>query len=110
MAEVPLWMFDLGSGEPITRSEVKVKVTQKWYATLSQPNMHSHTKFRITTSKIIEICTILNADSRNYVRGQGHSDITMVRRTSSTHTNFGIPTSNNIRDQKLQESIYFNSS
>ena len=33
-------------------SEVKFKVTvtQLWYATLSHPKMHSHTKFEIPTS------------------------------------------------------------
>ena len=37
-----------------TRSEVKVTVTKKWYATLRHPKMHPHTKFRIPTSKNIE--------------------------------------------------------
>ena len=39
-----------------TQSEVKVKisVTRKWYATLSHPKMHPHTKFGIPTSKNIE--------------------------------------------------------
>ena len=27
-----------------TRSEVKIKVTRKWYATLGHPKMHPHTK------------------------------------------------------------------
>ena len=31
-------------------SEVKVTVTQGWYATLHHPNMHAHTKFGIPTS------------------------------------------------------------
>ena len=34
-----------------TRSEVKVTVTQKWYATLRHPKMYPHTKFEIPTSK-----------------------------------------------------------
>ena len=34
-----------------TRSEVKVTVTRKWYATLNHPIMHPHTKFGIPTSK-----------------------------------------------------------
>ena len=29
------------------RSEVKVTVTQRWYATLRHPKMHPHTKFEI---------------------------------------------------------------
>ena len=36
-----------------TKSEVKIKVTQKWYATLRHPKMHPHTKFGILTSKNI---------------------------------------------------------
>ena len=48
-----------------TRSEVKVTVTQKWFVTLRHPKMHLHTKFGIPTSKNIELCTRLNAVSRN---------------------------------------------
>ena len=36
-----------------TKSEVKVTVTRKWYATLFHPKMHPHTKFGIPTSKNI---------------------------------------------------------
>ena len=36
-----------------TSSEVKVTVTQKWYATLRHPKIHLHTKFGIPTSKNI---------------------------------------------------------
>ena len=36
-----------------TRSEVKVTVTRKWYATLRHPKMYPHTKFGIPTSKNI---------------------------------------------------------
>ena len=36
-----------------TRSEVKVTVTHKWYKTLHPPEMHSHTKIRITNSNNI---------------------------------------------------------
>ena len=36
-----------------TRSEVKVTVTRKWYATLRHPKMHPHTKFGIPNSKNI---------------------------------------------------------
>ena len=34
-----------------TRSEIKVKVTQKWNVTLHQPKMHLHTKIGIPISK-----------------------------------------------------------
>ena len=34
-------------------SEVKVKVTRKWYAALRHPKMYPHTKFGIPTSKNI---------------------------------------------------------
>ena len=33
-----------------TRSEVKFKVTQSWYATLRHPKMHPRTKFENPTS------------------------------------------------------------
>ena len=36
-----------------TKSEVKVTVARKWYATLRHPKMHLHTKFGIPTSKNI---------------------------------------------------------
>ena len=45
------WAF--GSGELSTRSEIKVTVTRKWYATLIHPKMHPQTKFGIPTSKNI---------------------------------------------------------
>ena len=34
-----------------TKSEVKVTVTQKWYATLRHPKMYPHNKFEILISK-----------------------------------------------------------
>ena len=37
----------------IAKSEVKVTVTRKWYATLRHPKMHPYTKFGIPTSKNI---------------------------------------------------------
>ena len=37
-----------------TRSEVKVTVTRKWYATLLHPKMHPHTTFGVPASKDIE--------------------------------------------------------
>ena len=49
-------------------SEVKVKVTGKWYMTLCYPKMHPHTKFGIPNPKM------------------------------HPHTKFGIPNSKNIRD------------
>ena len=36
-----------------TRSEVKVTVTQGWFATPRHPKMHAHTKFGISTSNNI---------------------------------------------------------
>ena len=36
-----------------TKSEVKVTVTRKWYATLRHPKLHPNTKFGIPTSKNI---------------------------------------------------------
>ena len=40
-----------------TRTEVKVTVTHGWNTTLGHPKMHPHTKFRIPTHRIKEICT-----------------------------------------------------
>ena len=36
-----------------TRSEVKITLTQGWYATLHHPKMHVHNKFGIPTSNYI---------------------------------------------------------
>ena len=46
-----------------TRSEVKVTVTQKWYAKLGHPKKHPHTNFGIPTSKNIEVMLILETRS-----------------------------------------------
>ena len=46
-----------------TRSEVKVTVTQKWYATLGHPKKHPQTKYGIPTSKNIEVMPILKTRS-----------------------------------------------
>ena len=51
-----------------TRSEVKVKATQKWYAALPHPTMHLNTKFGILTSKNIGDMHRLNANSINKVK------------------------------------------
>ena len=59
------------------RSEVnvKVKVNQKWYATLRHPKKNPHTKFWILTSNDIgDICSRQDY-CRNYVIGQGNNDI-----------------------------------
>ena len=61
-----------------TRSEVKVTVTQRWYATLRHPKMHPDTpNFGFLSQIIQEICSG-NDYSKNYVRGPGHSDPKMV--------------------------------
>ena len=64
-----------------TRSEVKFKVTvtQLWYETLCHPKMHPHTKFEIPTSNNIR--DMLRTQSKNWVRGLGHSDPKMVHHT-----------------------------
>ena len=46
-----------------TRSEVKVTLTQKWYATFDHPKKHQHTEFGIPTSKNIEVMPILETRS-----------------------------------------------
>ena len=50
-----------------TRSEVKVSVTRKWYATLPHPKMYPHTKFGIPTSKNI-------GDMDRTRKRDGHTD------------------------------------
>ena len=45
------------------RSEVKVTVTQKWYATLGHPKMHPHTKCGIPTSNALDLMHILETRS-----------------------------------------------
>ena len=47
-----------------TKSEVKVKVTRKWYATLGHPKMHPHPKFGIPTSKNIGDMHRIKRDGR----------------------------------------------
>ena len=78
-----------------TRSEVKFKVTQLWYATLRHPKMYLHTKFEIPTSNNI----------RDMLRTT-RSEVKVTRKWFATlhnpkmypHTKFGIPTSKNIGD------------
>ena len=61
-----------------TRSEVKVTVTQKWYATLPHPKMHPHTKFGIPHSKNI------GDMDRTRKLNEGHIDLKMVCDTPSS--------------------------
>ena len=49
---IPTW-YALDTIILKSRSEVKVKVTRNWYATLCHPKMHPHTKFGIPTSNNI---------------------------------------------------------
>ena len=80
-----------------TRSEVKVKLTLKWYVTLHHSKLHPHTKFGIPTLNNIEICS---GQSRSEVK------VTVTHKWNTPlhhskmhpHTKFGIPFSNNIRD------------
>ena len=62
-----------------TRSEVKVTVTRKWYATLRHPKMHPHTKFGIPTSKNI-------GDMDRTRKRDGRTDGRTDRRTDSAIT------------------------
>ena len=68
-----------------TRSEVKVTVTRKCYATLRHPKMHPHTKFGIPTSKNIEICTGHEA-GRTDTRTDGWTDWRTDGQTDSAIT------------------------
>ena len=58
-----------------TRSEVKVKVTRKWYATLRHPKMYPHTKFGIPNSKNIgDMDRTRKRDGRTDGRTDGLTD------------------------------------
>ena len=88
-----------------TRSEVKVKVTQKLYVALCHPKMHLHTKFGIPISKkIVDMhktqCRFLET------RSEVKCKVTVTQLLYATlchpkmhlHTKFEIPTSNTMRD------------
>ena len=62
-----------------TKSEVKVKVTRKRYATLRHPKMHPHTKFGIPTSKNIG----------DMHRTQSGTDGRIVRLLYASQSSFG---------------------
>ena len=53
----------------LTRSEVNVKATQKWYVMLRHPKLHPHSKFGIPTFN-----NIRDMLRTPFFRGQGHSD------------------------------------
>ena len=58
-----------------TRSEVKVTVTLKWYATLRHPKMYPHTKFGIPNSKNIgDMDRTRKRDGRTDGRTDGLTD------------------------------------
>ena len=58
-----------------TRSEVKVTVTRKWYATLRHPKMYPHTKFGIPNSKNIgDMDQTRKRDGRTDGRTDGLTD------------------------------------
>ena len=61
-----------------TRSEVKVTVTRKWYATLRHPKMYPHTKFGIPNSKNIgDMDRTRKRDGRTDGRTDGQCDYYM---------------------------------
>ena len=88
-----------------TRSEVKIKVTQKWNVTLRHQKLHPHT--------IVGIPTFNNI--RDILRTQfflkTRSEVTVTHKWYKTlhhpkmhsHTKIGIPISNNIRDMLLTQ-------
>ena len=84
-----------------TRSEVKVTVTQLWYATLRHPKMHPHTKFEIPTSNNMRYAPdtiILKTRSEVKVTVTGKKNATLRHPKMYPHTKFGIPTSKNLGD------------
>ena len=63
------------------------------YATRHDPKIYHHTKFRIPTSKYIQICSELDL-ARTETRGQGHSDLETVGESQGSkmnlHTKYGM--------------------
>ena len=73
------------------------------YATCHDPKIYPHTKFGISTSNYIQICSGLDlATFRTETRGQGHSDLEPVSdspgSTMYLHTKYGTATIKNIGD------------
>ena len=78
-----------------TRSDGKVTVNQKWYATLGHPKTHPQTKYEIPTSEYRS-----NADSRNYVKVTvtGKWNMTIRHCKMPSHSKFEFYTLNNKGD------------
>ena len=87
-----------------TRSEVKVKVTRKWFVTLGHSKMHLHTKLEFLSRRIKEYAP----DSMQFLETRSEVKfkvkVTQLWYATLPHlkmhpqTKFEIPTSNNIRD------------
>ena len=77
-------------------SEVKFRVTRKWYTTLRHTNIHHHTKFVIHTlnnvSYMLGTISFLKLGHRSRSRSQ------CPERVYDTHTTVEIPTSKRIED------------
>ena len=82
-----------------TRSEVKVTVTQKWYATLRHPKMHLHTKFGIPTSKNI-------GDMDRTRKRDGHTDGRTVRLLYASQSSFGGIKNLDYEDMMMCQTIW----
>ena len=73
-----------------TRSEVKVTVTRKWYATLRHPKMYPHTKFGIPNSKNIgDMDRTRKRDGRTDGLTDGLTDRRTVRLLYASQSSFG---------------------
>ena len=63
------------------------------YATRHDPKIYPHTKFRISTSNYIQICSELDL-AKTETRGQGHSDLETVGESPGSkmylHTKYGM--------------------
>ena len=87
-----------------TRSEVKVTVTQKWYATLRHPKMYPHTKFGILTSKNIRDMDRTQRGTDGKTRSEVKVTVTQkwyvtpCHPKMHLHTKVGIPIPKNIGD------------
>ena len=87
-----------------TRPEIKVTLTQGWYATLCQPKKQPHTKLGIPTSNKIFIKRY--APDTFVLKTKSQVKVTVTRKWYATlrhpkihpFTKFGIPISKNIRN------------
>ena len=92
MQSLPLIRLEICSCHDYCRNEVKVTVTLNWNSTLGHPKMHPHTLFGISASNNVGGMLRIRLFQKE-VR-----EIKVNKATVTVHTNFLIPTSNNVWD------------